>query len=72
MVGEDTNVYYRDFVRAMIEIGYEGYLSYELCHQLPVVNGQTVDIEYAYQNARLAAEFMRELIDAELVPASGK
>ena len=64
--------YYRDFVRAMIEIGYEGYLSYELCHQLPVENGQTVDIEYAHHNARLAAEFMRELIDAELVPASGR
>ena len=29
----------------MSEIGYEGYLGYELCHQLPVVDGQTVDIE---------------------------
>ena len=46
------------------EIGYEGYLGYELCHQLPVVDGQTVGIEYADQNAELAAEFMRELIDA--------
>ena len=36
--------------------------SYELCHQLPVVDGQTVDIEFADQNAQLAAEFMRELI----------
>jgi sugar phosphate isomerase/epimerase len=72
VVGVDTNTYYRDFVRAMIEIGYEGYLSYELCHQLPVVNGQTVDIGYAHHNAQLAAEFMSELIDAELVPASGR
>ncbi len=24
----------------MIEIGYEGYLSYELCHQLPVVTAR--------------------------------
>jgi hypothetical protein len=39
-------------------IWYEGYLSYELCHQLPVVNGQTVGIEFAHQNAELAAEFM--------------
>ncbi len=72
VVGVDTNAYYRDFVRAMAEIGYEGYMSYELCHQLPVVNGQTVDIGYAHHNAQLAAEFMRELIDAELVPASGR
>ena len=36
VVGVDTNTYYRDFVRAMAEIGYEGYISYELCHQLPV------------------------------------
>ncbi len=48
----------------MNEIGYEGYIGYELCHQLPVVDGQTVGIEYADQNARMAAEFMRELIDA--------
>src|SRR5271156_275331 len=47
VVGEDTNEYYRDFIRAMIDIGYEGYFGYELCHQLPVVNGQTVDISYA-------------------------
>ena len=72
VVGEDTNEYYRDFIRAMIDIGYEGYLGYELCHQLPVVNGQTVDISYANHNAQLAAEFMREIIDAELVPANAR
>jgi sugar phosphate isomerase/epimerase len=58
----ETNQYYRDFVAAMREINYQGYLSYELCHQLPVVNGQTVGIEFADQNAQLAAEFMRNLI----------
>ena len=65
VVGEDTEQYYRDFVRSMNEIGYEGYIGYELCHQLPVVNGQTVGIEYADQNAQMAAEFMRDLIEAE-------
>jgi sugar phosphate isomerase/epimerase len=60
IVGEDTNRYYRDFIRSMSEIGYEGYLGYELCHQLPVIDGQTVGIEFADQNAQLAAEFMRE------------
>src|SRR5580704_15145042 len=68
VVGEETNRYYRDFARAMSEIDYDGYIGYELCHQLPVENGQTVGIEYADQNAQMAAEFMRSLIEAE-VPA---
>jgi sugar phosphate isomerase/epimerase len=72
VVGEETNEYYRDFVRSMNEIGYSGYISYELCHQLPVVDGQTVGIEYADQNAQLAAEFMHELIDAEVASLSGR
>jgi sugar phosphate isomerase/epimerase len=70
VVTGDTNEYYRHFVNSMTDIGYEGYLSYELCHQLPVVNGQSVDIEYAHQNAQLAAEFMRGLIESRLEPAS--
>jgi sugar phosphate isomerase/epimerase len=63
VVGEDTKGYYRDFVRAMGAIGYDGYIGYELCHQLPVIDGQTVGIEYADLQARLAAEFMRGLIN---------
>ncbi|NQU81365.1 MAG: sugar phosphate isomerase/epimerase [Bacteroidetes bacterium] len=54
--------FYAHFVQAMHEIGYSGYLGYELCHPLPVVNGQTVGIEYAEKNAQLAGEFMRGLI----------
>jgi sugar phosphate isomerase/epimerase len=62
VVGCETNQYYRDFVSAMRGIGYQGYLSYELCHQLPVVDGQTVGIEFAHKNAELAAEFMRDIL----------
>jgi L-ribulose-5-phosphate 3-epimerase len=62
VVGEETNDYYRDFARAMQEIGYQGYTSYELCHQLPVENGQTVGIEYAHANAQMAVEFMRGIL----------
>ncbi len=54
--------FYLPFVRAMLEIGYRGYMSYELCHPLPVVNGQTVGIDYVDTSARLAAEFMRGVI----------
>ncbi len=55
--------FYTPFIRAMHEIGYSGYLSYELCHPLPKVNGQTVGIEFAEKNAQLAAEFMRGIIN---------
>ena len=68
----ETNQYYRDFVRSMNEIGYDGYIGYELCHQLPVVDGQTVGIEFADMNAQLAAEFMRELVNAEVGVLSGR
>jgi sugar phosphate isomerase/epimerase len=56
--------FYGPFVRAMAEIGYMGYIGYELCHPLPVINGQTVGIEFVDKNARLAARFMRGLIAA--------
>jgi sugar phosphate isomerase/epimerase len=59
VVGED---FYRDFIKAMIDIGYSGYMSYELCHTLPMENGETVGIEFADKNAMLASEFMRGII----------
>ncbi|MDP4223098.1 MAG: sugar phosphate isomerase/epimerase family protein [Bacteroidota bacterium] len=54
--------YYPHFIKAMHDIGFSGYLGYELCHPLPVVNGQTVGIEYAGKKAEEAAEFMKGLI----------
>ena len=60
--------FYKPFIEAMHEIGYSGYLSYELCHPLPKVNGQTVGLEFADKNAKLAAEFMRGII-AEVTKA---
>jgi hypothetical protein len=64
VVGVDTNDYYRDFISAMREIGYRGYFGYELCHQLPIVDGNTVGIEYAHHNAELAAKFLRPMIQS--------
>jgi len=55
--------FYKPFVRAMAQIGYTGYIGYELCHPLPVIDGRTVGIEYVDKNARLAAEFMHGVID---------
>lgn len=59
VIGES---HFRPFVAAMKEIGYQGYLSYELCSPPPKVRGQTAGIERAEKNAELAAEFLRGLI----------
>lgn len=64
--------YYADFAQGMQEIGYEGYVGYELCHPLPKVNGETVGIEFADNNARLAAEYMRAIVtDVKRTQPSG-
>lgn len=54
--------FYAPFARAMGAIGYEGFIGYELCHPLPLVDGRTVGIEFVDKNARLAAEFMRGVL----------
>ena len=46
----------------LLDIGYKGYAGYELCHPLPVVNGQTVGIDFVDKNAQLAAEYMRGIL----------
>jgi sugar phosphate isomerase/epimerase len=49
------------FVQAMKDIGYEGYYSYELCHPLPVINGEKAGIDYVENCARLACRMMKAL-----------
>jgi hypothetical protein len=46
----------------LYDIGYQGYAGFELCHPLPVVNGQTVGIDFVDKNAQLAAEYMRGVV----------
>jgi sugar phosphate isomerase/epimerase len=53
--------HFRHFVAAMKDIGYKGYMSYELCG--PPREGEMLGIERAEMNAQLAAEFMRGLIE---------
>lgn len=62
VVQGETRQYYTDFIRAMHSIDYKGYFGYELCHDLPKVNGETVGVEFAHHNAKLAVEFLREII----------
>jgi len=46
----------------LCDIGYQGYAGFELCHPLPVVNGQTVGLDFVDKNAQLAAEYMRGIL----------
>ncbi len=46
----------------LFDIGYQGYAGFELCHPLPVVNGQTVGLDFVDKNAQLAAEYMRGIL----------
>jgi sugar phosphate isomerase/epimerase len=62
IVHDGGNEPYTHFLRGMKQIGYTGYMGYELCHPLPVVDGRTVGVEFAEKNAKLAAEFLRGLL----------
>lgn len=46
----------------LLDIGYKGYAGFELCHPLPVVNGQTVGLDFVDKNAQLAADYMRGVL----------
>ncbi len=45
----------------LLDIGYRGWAGFELCHPLPVVNGQTVGIDFVDKNARLALVYLRNI-----------
>jgi sugar phosphate isomerase/epimerase len=68
--GLTPETFYGDFIRGLLEMGYEGYVGYELCHPLPIVDGQTVGIDFADTNARLAAEYLHGVIAAARQPAA--
>jgi sugar phosphate isomerase/epimerase len=57
--------FYAEFLQGMLDIGYEGYVGYELCHPLPQIDGVTVGLDFAESNARLAAEYMRKLLQEQ-------
>jgi sugar phosphate isomerase/epimerase len=49
-------------VSALLDIGYKGYLGFEYCHPVPVVDGRMAGLDFVDKNARLAARYMRDLI----------
>ena len=55
--------FYSEFAAGMLDIGYSGYTGYELCHPLPSFNGKLAGVDFVDKNARLAAKFMRSILN---------
>ncbi|MGH9783350.1 MAG: sugar phosphate isomerase/epimerase family protein [Terriglobia bacterium] len=71
-LGPMKDNFYLPFCQALYEVGYNGFISYELCHPLHKVNGQVVGLDYAHTSTQLAAEFMRNTLAQARKAAAAK
>src|SRR5262249_49465554 len=62
---------YGQFLRLMREIGYDGYLCYELCHPFMNDRHELRGLDAVDEQARLAREFLAGLL-AETAKIAGK
>ena len=53
-------VAYPDYVAALVESGYDGFMNWEYCHPAKR-NGQHAGIEYVHEQTRMALEYMKGL-----------
>lgn len=53
---------YRAFIRALKQVGYEGYINYEFCH-MPFYDGKVLGFEYIDRQVELAQRYFRGLIE---------
>jgi len=60
--GYEKEDIYLPFIKAMLQTGYQGYIGYELCHPLPVVNGQVVGLDFVDTNTQLGLEYIKSVI----------
>jgi len=60
--GYETEDIYLPFIKTMLEQGYRGYIGYELCHPLPVVDGKVVGLDFVDRNTELGLEYIRGVI----------
>jgi len=54
---------YPVFIKALKEIGYEGYINYEFCHPA-LQDHEPAGIEYVDRQAAYAVEYMKKLIES--------
>jgi sugar phosphate isomerase/epimerase len=53
---------YPAFVKALVEIGYKGYLCYEFCHPALNERHEPAGIEKVDEQAQFAMEYMRKVL----------
>jgi len=56
-----SEINYWTFLKAMAEIGYTGYITYELCHPFRI-GGRYGTLKDSEEQAALACEYMRNII----------
>ena len=56
---------YDRYIDLMGEIGYNGYFCYELCHHIKTPDGKTAKVDYAHEQAKLAREFMADILSRQ-------
>jgi len=61
---------YAYFLELMREVGYDGWMSYELCHPLLNDRHEYLGLEYAHEQVRLAREFLQLLLTRAALPAA--
>lgn len=54
---------YTNFLRLMDEIGYDHYMSFELCHPVVDEGHRRCGLEYVHEQVQLAREFMTQTIE---------
>ena len=54
---------YAHFIKMIQEIGYEGQLTYELCHPVIDKKHEYVNLDFVHQQFNMARKFMRTIID---------
>jgi len=57
---------YGHYLRKMKEIGYEGYISFELCHPVLSEAHEPLGLDYVDEQVQLAHEYMHDLITENL------
>ena len=53
---------YSHYIDLMVEIGYNGYFTFELCHPVINENHTQAGIEYVHEQVALASEYMANII----------
>jgi sugar phosphate isomerase/epimerase len=58
----ERRIAYREYVKALMDSGYDGYINWEFCHP-GKKDGQFVGIDYVHDQTQMAVEYLKRLRD---------